>query len=116
MGQQHLRGVQAAPLETALPGLHESHLADRRCGLQFVEGTGALRPPHALHPFCHRTRRNQHDLVPCRLQIGHLIDPMTQALAIQALAVPGDQRTADLDNPATHLLQMFTINHGCKGS
>ena len=34
VGQQHLGGMQTAALETALPGLDQAHLADRRGRLQ----------------------------------------------------------------------------------
>ena len=116
MGQQHLGGMPSATLEAALPGLHQTHLADRGRRLEFMQRGGAGLPAHARHPLCHSPGRDQYDFVPCVQQFRQLVDPVAQAIAIQALAVPSNQGAADLHHPATRLADLGMLLHERVGS
>ena len=121
MRQQHLRRVQAVPLEGALVGLHQPHLADRRHGLQLVQCMGTLLHAQALHARGHRARRDQQQLEAAADQRAQLVHPAIERLAIESAPVVGQQRAADLHHHASGLGQRgasfrFSLTHGFRSS
>jgi kynureninase len=61
--EQHLRSADAMGREAALVRLHESHLADCRCGLQLVHRGGTPDPAEPLDAFGDRAGRDQDDFL-----------------------------------------------------
>ena len=86
--------------ETALIGLHQTHLADCGGSLQFMHGAGTLFPAQALHAFGNGTGGHQHHFAALRAQGGDLLCPICQGIYIQAGALIGDKAAADFDDDA----------------
>ena len=102
--QQHLRGAQAVRAEARLVDLREAHLPYRGAGLQFVDVGGTRLEAEAQHAFGDRAGADQHDLFAERAQGGNLRGPARDGGVIEAAAVVGDQRGADLDDDAGSVL------------
>jgi len=100
MGEQDLRSQQPMLPETRFVDLDQSHLADCRCGLQFVHRARPLLPAQALHAFGDGSARHEHHLPSEPPQLGDLPRPARERLVVEALAAVGDKPAADLDHQA----------------
>nr|GEU28071.1 probable solanesyl-diphosphate synthase 3, chloroplastic [Tanacetum cinerariifolium] len=98
--EQHLRRAEAVGAEAGLVDLRQAHLANGRAGLQFVDVVRAALEAEAQHAFGNRARRHQHHLLAQRAQGGDLRRPAGDGGMVEAAAVVGDQRRADLDDDA----------------
>ena len=76
----------------------QAHLADRSCGLQFVDGMRALAPAQPLHAFGDGAARHQHHFAIQFTQLRDLRRPARERRVIQPLSLIGDQTGAHLDH------------------
>ncbi len=100
VGQQHLCRMDLMLAEAALIYLHQTHLSDRCCCLQFVHRAGALFPAQALHAFGDGAGRHQHHFASTCAQGSDLLRPIAESTVIQSRALIGDQAAADFDDDA----------------
>ena len=97
--------MQLVAAKARFIGLDQAHLPHCGCGLQFMDGAGALLPAQPLHAFSHRTAGHQHDFLAHTDQLRDLRRPVGQRGMIEAAAIVGDQRAAHFDDQAAGIFQ-----------
>ena len=75
MGQQNLSRADVVALEAFFVSLHNTHLSDCGCRLEFVHFFRTFDPPETSHSFCNRTGANPNDLFSHFLQLSDLSRP-----------------------------------------
>gem|GEM_PF-4860709 len=98
VGEEDLGRVPPVGAESVLVGVDECGLADGGGRLQQGRLFGALCPAQALHAGGDRPRGDEADAPPFLEEAGDLLCPAADRLVIQAAAVGGDERAADLDH------------------
>jgi len=106
--QQNLRGFESVFAKRGFIHLHQSHLADRRGGLQLVDLVRTGFPAKALHAFCDGTTGNEQDVNAAFAERCNLPDPILDQRVIHTGTVIGDECGADLDDDAFGLVRHQT--------
>ena len=98
-----------------LPGAHQTHLANRRSGLQLVNGTRPHAPAQPAHARRHRPRGDQHQFDTSLAQRNHLPDPARHGRLIEPATVCREQSAADFHHPAPRVRHLVPhhprLNH-----
>src|ERR1019366_3133846 len=91
--------------EAAFIGLHQTHLTDRRSGLQIVYRSRTSAPAEALHAFGNRAGRYQHHFATAGVERGDLTRPIAQRVEVQSRTLIRHQAAAYFDDDALALGQ-----------
>ena len=91
--------------EAAFIGLHQTHLANCRSGLQIVYRGRPSIPAEALHAFCNRARRYQYDFSAFDIKRGDLARPVAQRVEVETRTLIRHQAAAYFDDDALALGQ-----------
>ena len=107
--QQHLSAANVVGTQLGFIHLHQTHLANRCCGLQFMDFFGPCRPAQTLHALCDSSAGDHDHFTADAIITMHkgcqLARPLFNSPFIEATPLIGHQTGADLDDDAARILQ-----------